>query len=93
MAERARVTVIVRGVVQGVGYRYYVMRLAREYRLGGYVRNREDGTVEVEAEGDTHVLDSFIEDLRTGPSAARVTDLDIETSSTEKGYSDFNLRF
>ena len=93
MADPARIHIMVSGVVQGVGYRYFVMDAARERGLTGYAKNREDGRVEVEAEGDANVLESFIEVLRIGPRGARVSGLDIERLPAEKGFKEFNIRF
>ena len=93
MGELARVRVIVNGVVQGVGFRYFVVHVAREYGLTGYVRNREDGSVEVEAEGEGGVLEAFMKDLRTGPRSAHVTGLDIEKLPPGKRCEGFDVHF
>lgn len=66
---------VVEGRVQGVGFRYYVLRAARELGLGGHVRNLPDGSVEVEAVGAVEALAAFEQLLREGPPAARVTAL------------------
>jgi acylphosphatase len=63
---------IVEGRVQGVGFRYFVLRTARELGLGGHVRNLPDGRVEVEAAGPPDELAALEERLRQGPPAARV---------------------
>ncbi|MBI2839052.1 MAG: acylphosphatase [Acidobacteria bacterium] len=73
---------IVKGRVQGVGYRYFVLRCARERGLTGYAKNLWDGDVEVVAQGDSEALDALETDLRRGPRAAHVLDVardDIET--------------
>jgi acylphosphatase len=93
MAELARIHIIAKGFVQGVGYRYFVMDAAHEHGLAGYARNREDGTVEVEAEGDASVLESFLEVLRVGPRGARVSGLDVERFPADKGFKEFTIRF
>ena len=67
---------LVRGRVQGVGYRYFVMREAGALGVSGFARNLPDGSVEVVAEGGDEVLVAFEGRLREGPSFARVTDLD-----------------
>ena len=64
--------VVVRGRVQGVGFRYFVLKRARERGLKGQVRNRPDGAVEAEAEGARAALESWLEQLRQGPTGARV---------------------
>ncbi len=79
-----RAHIIVAGLVQGVGYRWFAARCARELGLSGFVRNLREGTVEVEAEGERAAVEELLHRLRIGPRAARVTDLRItwrETSS------------
>ena len=69
---------IVRGTVQGVGFRWFVQRTANRLGLAGWVRNRKDGTVEVYAEGDDAMFPALADALRQGPGGARVTHLDVE---------------
>lgn len=69
--ERAQ-RYVVEGRVQGVGFRYWVLRSARELGLSGYVRNLANGTVEVAAAGSGSALEDLEERLRQGPPAARV---------------------
>jgi acylphosphatase len=68
--------VAVRGRVQGVGFRWFVRERARALGLTGWVRNRQDGSVEVLAEGSDTALREFLEVLRAGPSGARVSDVE-----------------
>jgi acylphosphatase len=79
-----RLLVVVRGRVQGVGFRYFVLKRARERGLKGQVRNRPDGAVEAEAEGARQALESWLEQLRLGPTGARVEGIR-ETWSEEQG--------
>ena len=58
---------MVRGQVQGVGYRYFVVEQARQLGVGGWVRNLPEGTVEAEAVGERVRLERFLEGLRRGP--------------------------
>jgi acylphosphatase len=67
---------IVRGQVQGVGFRWFVMRQAERLRLGGFVRNLRDGTVEVVSQGSDDALELLEEHLRRGPSHAHVADVE-----------------
>jgi len=67
---------IVSGLVQGVGFRYFVLRRARERDVVGFVRNLPDGRVEVMAEGIRESLDSLREDLHVGPGSAKVARID-----------------
>jgi acylphosphatase len=93
MTDSTRVHIVVKGVVQGVGFRYFTMLLARDYGITGWVRNRNDGSVEVEAEGEEHIVKSFVKDLSIGPHNAHVSGLDVETLLPGEGYKDFTVRF
>ncbi len=66
----------VRGRVQGVGFRWWTAHVGREIGVAGRVRNRVDGSVEVEAAGSEAQLETLRERLRAGPDAARVDRLD-----------------
>ena len=82
---------IVRGRVQGVGYRYFVMREAAALGVSGFARNLPDGSVEVMAEAADDVLDLFEDRLRQGPSFASVKDLDRSEVAT-RGDHGFHIR-
>jgi acylphosphatase len=70
--------VIVRGRVQGVGYRYFVERQARERDLEGFVRNRRDGSVEAAFAGEDAAVAAVVEACRRGPRAALVESVEVE---------------
>lgn len=70
---RERWRLIVRGRVQGVGYRYSCQRQAEQLGLSGWVRNRPDGTVEVEAEGPVQLLGELQLWCARGPQGADVS--------------------
>lgn len=82
----------VTGLVQGVGYRYFVFRNATALELRGYVRNMPDGSVEVHAEGPKGILRDFLDTLRTGPRLSNVTDLSVEWTRFEGKYTTFEIR-
>jgi acylphosphatase len=67
---------VVRGRVQGVGFRWFVREHARGLGVKGWVRNHADGSVEVAAEGDAASLDRLRECLARGPTGARVAAVD-----------------
>lgn len=67
---------VIRGRVQGVGFRWFVMSHADRLKLGGYVRNLPDGSVEVVSLGPETALETLEAQLRRGPSAARVEDVE-----------------
>ena len=70
-----RIHVVVRGRVQGVGFRWFVRELARGLDLAGWVKNRGDGGVEVAAEGREASVRVLMQRLREGPPGADVTDV------------------
>ncbi|HCF62072.1 MAG TPA: carbamoyltransferase HypF, partial [Myxococcales bacterium] len=73
-----RLAIAVQGVVQGVGFRPFIYRIALEHRLAGWVRNRTDG-VRIEVQGPKPSLDGFLHDLRTKlPPQASIEQLQIE---------------
>lgn len=67
---------LVRGRVQGVGFRWWTRRKAFDLGLWGTVRNRPDGTVEVHAAGELDRLEAFAAELEVGPLGARVEGVD-----------------
>lgn len=70
-----RLTARVRGYVQGVGYRYYVLRHARALGLTGFARNERDDSVTVVAEGATILLTQLMEAIQRGPEGADVQEV------------------
>ncbi len=84
-----RVKAIVKGFVQGVGFRYFCYRKASEYNLNGYAKNLRDGSVEIEAEGNRSLIHDFIKELKKGPVNARVKSVTVEEFPFENKYNDF----
>ena len=72
---------LVRGRVQGVGFRWSTQRRATELGLAGWVRNKSDGCVELHAEGDDEALESFFAWLQRGPRLARVESVEVESTA------------
>jgi DNA ligase D-like protein (predicted 3'-phosphoesterase) len=85
------VRAVVRGKVQGVGYRDSVLRRARRLGAMGWVRNDEDGGVRVHAEGPPPAVGELVEFLGRGPRGARVTEVEIEEMRPE-GHEQFAIR-
>ena len=73
--------VAVRGRVQGVGFRWFVRERARALGLTGWVRNRQDGSVEVLAQGNDSALGQLRAALLSGPSGARVSDVEDQATT------------
>jgi acylphosphatase len=83
---------VVRGRVQGVGFRAFASRRATALALGGWASNRADGAVEVEACGPRPALEALLEALRDGPSAARVDDVIVHWSECDSAPPEFRIR-
>ncbi len=86
------VRIIVDGSVQGVGFRYFTLRLAEQYQITGWVRNRFRGDVEIYAEGKREMLKLFIQDLRAGPRFGRVDAIDVEWKEYTGKFDSFSIR-
>jgi acylphosphatase len=88
-----RLHAVIHGDVQGVGLRYFVMREARSLGLRGWVRNRDDGSVELVAEGDRRDLERLLDAARRGPSQAHVGDVRVDWSPPAGNLKPFDLTF
>ncbi len=92
MTGGQRLDAVVRGRVQGVGYRYFVLRLASGLGLEGWVANEADGSVRIRAEGAPDVLAELLVELRVGPPGARVDDIETRWTATTGGLGPFAVR-
>ncbi|HEX6138798.1 MAG TPA: acylphosphatase [Casimicrobiaceae bacterium] len=90
-APRRSVRLRIEGVVQGVGYRDWVLRTASAARIAGWVRNRRDGSVEAQVQGDRAAVDRFADGCARGPRAARVERIEITRSAFDAALSGFEL--
>ena len=81
-----------RGIVQGVGFRFFTERAARRLGMSGFVRNLPDGTVEVEADGDETSLGALRSELERGPSGARVEQVVEEDLERPVSHASFTIR-
>jgi acylphosphatase len=79
--------------VQGVGFRWSAVREARQLGLRGWVRNADDGSVEVEAEGTPSALEDFLAWLRRGPPGAFVDDVEVHPVQPGEARGDFDVEF
>jgi acylphosphatase len=82
---------VVHGDVQGVGFRYFLLREARRLGLQGWVRNHDDGTVEFVAEGRRPDLERLKQAAEQGPRMARVKRVDEQWSAAAGGLGAFDL--
>jgi acylphosphatase len=88
----ARVHVVVRGFVQGVGFRYFVYHRAISLGLTGYVRNAFSGEVEIEMQGDRSLIEECMKEVKVGPRSAQVKDISVEWLPIEKTCVRFEIR-
>ena len=86
-----RMHVIVDGIVQGVGFRFFVFNHASRMNLKGWVRNRINGNVEVLAEGPREDLDRLLILLRQGPSMAQVVNINVEWQTSKLDLPEFTV--
>lgn len=91
--DAVRISVEVRGRVQGVGFRFFTKENAESRGLTGWVRNRADGrSVEVEAQGSSEAVEGFLEDLRRGPSMAHVAEVRKNRIPPKENEGGFSIR-
>ena len=86
-----RIHLVVRGRVQGVYFRATAQREARQHGLSGWVKNRQDGSVEIVAEGEEDDVKDFLSWAHSGPSTARVDDVGVRWGSYTGEYTDFRI--
>lgn len=83
---------IVKGMVQGIGYRYFVRRLGINLNLKGWVRNLYNGDVEMEVEGEEEEIKKFIERARKEHPWAKVEDLEVDWKAYKGEFKNFYIR-
>jgi len=92
-ADRVRTHIKISGDVQGVFFRANTKKLADSLNLVGFVKNTEDGKVEIIAEGKKQDLEILIEFCKKGPEGAKVEKVEIKYTSTKKEYEEFKIFF
>ena len=88
-----RAEIIVNGYVQGVGFRYFVLRSAERLRLKGYTQNLFGGEVLTVAEGERAILEELYKIIRIGPSHAEVKNVSIKWSEYKNEFTRFEIRY
>lgn len=86
------VKIIVSGLVQGVGFRYFTIKQAATLGLKGYAKNLPTGQVEIIAQGEKGMIDELVKIVRVGPSYASVSDVQLEEINTDENYDNFGIR-
>jgi acylphosphatase len=83
---------IVRGRVQGVGFRFFLVNKAKSLGISGWTRNLVDGTVETMAVGEPAALERFMHELRSGPVGSQVGSVDFQWVEGSFEFQDFEIR-
>ena len=83
---------LITGRVQGVGFRYFVQSVASRESIAGWVRNLEDGRVEIAASGLADAMDRFERAIRQGPPGARVDHVQVDETFPMAGQTGFHIR-
>ena len=82
---------VIRGLVQGVGFRYFVQRSAARHQVRGYVRNLEDGRVEAFAQGSERQVEAFKHDLAAEPTYSNVEEIEEIVLEPNRTFSAFRI--
>ncbi len=84
---------IVTGLVQGVGFRYFVQHHAQRLGLHGFTRNLSGGEVEIEAVGNRNQIMQLVRQVRRGPGSANVFDVQVEWKNSIQHFADFEIKY
>jgi len=87
-----RIKITVKGFVQGVGFRYFAYKKAKEYGITGYVKNLFNGDVEAEAQGKSGLIIDFLRELQIGPSGSFVKSVKSEDIQLQINETDFVIK-
>jgi acylphosphatase len=90
---KSRYKVLVKGIVQGVNFRYYTQRQALKYSITGWVRNLPDGSVAAVFEGEEQDVEAMVQWCRQGPPSAQVTELIVQPEEYRGEFSSFSVKF
>ena len=88
-----RAEIRVNGLVQGVGFRYFVIRNAQQLGLKGYVKNLYDGSVLTVVEGERGLIDELFKKIKIGPRSAQVNNSKIEWGEFKNEFSNFEVEY
>lgn len=94
MKDLFKYEVICEGLVQGVGFRYFVQRLCSRFGVTGFVRNEEDGTVYIFIESDEETYNNLIELIKKGNGYSRIYNMNIKKEKINKReFNDFFIDY
>ena len=85
--------IVVSGLVQGVGFRYFVMREAQKLGLKGFVKNLYSGEVLTVAEGEKAIVEELVQKLKVGPIHASVKSCKVDWQEPKNEFTDFEVTF
>ncbi len=88
-----RAEILVNGLVQGVGFRYFVVRRAEELGLKGYTKNLFSGEVYTIVEGERFMIEDFYNKIKIGPVHANVKNASIKWSESKNEFTRFEVRY
>jgi acylphosphatase len=88
-----RMEIYVSGVVQGVGFRYFTRRIAKELGLKGLVKNLPDGRVFIAVEGKREQIEKFLSGIRRGPRSAIVKNVEVTQTEATGEFEDFTIAY
>ena len=91
--SKSRAKLIIKGMVQGVNFRYYTQREAQKRNLTGWIRNLPDGSVAALFEGDEDEVEAMIQWCRHGPPAAQVTEMIVQPEEYRGEFQAFSIQF
>lgn len=89
---QTRAVIIVRGLVQGVGFRYYIRRAASQCGINGYAENLVNGDVRIVAEGERGLIEELVKTARVGPRSSHVASLSVEWEKPSNDFQGFDIR-
>jgi acylphosphatase len=84
--------ILVKGMVQGVGFRYFVASHANQFHLVGYVRNLFNGDVEIVVEGERGAIEELIKIVKVGPRMAHIEDVQVQWGNYSGSFRMFEIR-
>ncbi|MBP8976829.1 MAG: acylphosphatase [Bacteroidetes bacterium] len=87
-----RAHILVKGMVQGVGFRYFVASHANQLRLVGYARNLFNGDVEIVVEGERGAIEELIKIVKVGPRMAHIEDVQVQWGNYSGSFRTFEIR-
>lgn len=88
----SRAEILASGFVQGVGFRYFVVRQAEKLKLNGYTENLYSGEVLTIVEGEKHLIEELVKQIKVGPSRAQVRNVYIKWCEYKNEFTRFEIR-